>query len=305
MILESLIYYFVALFEGIFLIIIGFYLIIIGFYLIYAFKPPLLPFFCFFCFFIVYFVFFIPTVYCEGIEDPFVIVTQISDLSSLESKNIIREAYSGVSGIYMFQCIVTGSMYIGSSINIYGRFYCHLNNLSSNLHLQNAANKYGWDAFNFRVIETCLPADLITREQFNLDILFNNFPAGLIYNFCAIAYSALGYIHTAEAKAAMIGNTNRLGTTHTAETKAAISAAISKAIIGHIVTYETKALIQLNQPNRRSIYVYDLNKKLLGEYLSLRDTAKFLEVSHVTVRKYLASGKPLKGQYILRTSPLS
>jgi len=112
---------FVALFEGIFLIIIGFYLIIIGFYLIYAFKPQLLSFFCFFCIFIVYFVFLIPTVYCDGIEDPFAIKQLFSDLSSFEIRTQIKEAYSGVSGIYMFQCIVTGGMYIGSSINLYDR----------------------------------------------------------------------------------------------------------------------------------------------------------------------------------------
>src|SRR5690348_12563397 len=87
MFFSFLIYNPVALFEGIFLIIIGFYLI-------YVFKPQLLPFFSFFCMIIAYFMFFIPTVYCEGIEDPFSLVNQISDLSSLESKNIIREAYS-------------------------------------------------------------------------------------------------------------------------------------------------------------------------------------------------------------------
>jgi hypothetical protein len=96
-------------------------------------------------------VFLIPTVYCDGIEDPFAIKQLFSDLSSFEIRTQIKEAYSGVSGIYMFQCIVTGGMYIGSSINLYDRFCDHVMGISSNLHLQNAANKYGWDFFNFWV----------------------------------------------------------------------------------------------------------------------------------------------------------
>src|SRR3954471_4347596 len=119
---------------------------------------------------ILYFVFFMPTVYCEEFNKLFPVVQQFTDLSSLETKSLIREVYSKVSGIYIFQCTETGGMYIGSSINLYDRFYAHLNDLSSNLYLQNAANKYGWDSFNFRVIETCSPTELVTREQFNLNI---------------------------------------------------------------------------------------------------------------------------------------
>ena len=68
---------------------------------------------------------FIPTVYCEGLEDPFSMVKQFSDLSSLNTQNMIREGYSGVSGIYMFQCTETGGIYIGSSVDLYKRFYAH------------------------------------------------------------------------------------------------------------------------------------------------------------------------------------
>jgi len=39
---------------------------------------------------------------------PFSIVQQFTDLSSLDTKNMIKEAYSGVSGIYMFQNTETG-----------------------------------------------------------------------------------------------------------------------------------------------------------------------------------------------------
>src|SRR4051794_34233370 len=164
---------------------------------------------------------FIPTVSCEGVVDPFPLVQQFTDLSSQDTKTSIREAYSEVSGIYMFQCTETGGTYIGSAVNLYDRVYDHLNNHSSNLHLQNAANKYGWDSFIFALSRLVLlppfgggcpwtPACILDEvgmrvalEQSYLDILFNNFPKELVYNFCAVAYSMLGYIHTAEAKAAI------------------------------------------------------------------------------------------------------
>jgi len=85
---------------------------------------------------------------------------------------MVKEAYSGVSGIYMFQCTETGGTYIGSSVDLYGRFYEHLTGGGdkSNLHLQRAANKYGWDSFIFGVIETCPSSELVAIEQSYLDI---------------------------------------------------------------------------------------------------------------------------------------
>jgi group I intron endonuclease len=239
-------------------------------------------------FLILYFVFFTPTVYCEEVNDLFPVVQQFSDLSSLDTKTLIRAAYSGVSGIYMFQCTETGGMYIGSSINLYDRFYEHLSAHSSNLHLQNAANKYTWDSFIFRIIETCPSSELIAREQSYLDIIFNNFPKELVYNFCAVAYSMLGYIHTPETKAAIsaamsvksIGNTNRLGTTNTAESKAKVS----KNIIGNTNGW--------NQPSSKSIYVYDPDsRKLVGEFPSQVQASKSLQIPYTTLLRYLANGK--------------
>jgi len=242
------------------------------------------------------FVDFIPTLYCEGVDNLFPVEREFADLSVPNTKDIIIKAYSGVSGIYMFQCNETGGIYIGSSIDLYDRFYKHINDISSNLHLQSSANKYGWDSFIFRVIETCLPTELMTREQFYLDILFKNFSKELIYNFCAFAYSTLGYRHNAEALAAisaaisvkLIGNTNRLGITHTAEAKAAIS----QAKIGN-----TNAI-------HITVFVYDLENKLVAKFPSQREAARSLNVPQSTFRWYLKTGRVYKGKYTLRSTPL-
>jgi hypothetical protein len=51
-------------------------------------------------------------------------------------------ALNGLSGIYCFKCLVTGAMYIGSSVNLGDRLRDHIL-ASSNIHLRNAIAKYG------------------------------------------------------------------------------------------------------------------------------------------------------------------
>jgi hypothetical protein len=85
--------------------------------------------------------------------------------------------------------------------------------------------------------------------------------------------------------AAKLGNTNRLGTTHTAET-------IDR--------------IKLNQPNRKNVFVYlhETPEKLVGEYTSLFEASKSLEIPYTTLRRYLANGKVWNNKYIIRSSRL-
>jgi len=235
----------------------------------------------------------IPIVYCEGIEDPFSIVREFTNLSSLDTRNMIKEAYSGVSGIYIFQNTETGGIYIGSSISLYDRFYSHLHDIDSNIRLQNAVNKYGWDSFTFRLIETCLSTELATREQFNLDILFKNFPKELVYNFCAVAYSILGYTHTTETKAAL---------------RAASSARNSgknNPMFGKTHTAQSRDQIRLNQPNRKPVFVYDLSNSLVGEYPSIKVAATALNCSIASIFKTLDTGKRLRKIYLITSRPLS
>lgn len=78
------------------------------------------------------------------------------------------------SGIYKIRNKTNGKFYIGSSCDIWGRFYNHRSQLNRNIHdnqyLQNAWNKYGESEFEFVVMKKCQPKDLITEEQKELDI---------------------------------------------------------------------------------------------------------------------------------------
>lgn len=89
-----------------------------------------------------------------------------------------EEKYKDNIGIYQIVNLVNGKVYIGQTIERFQRRYWHHNwCLNSNKHfnkyLQNAWNKYGKDAFEFRVVHTLQPNEDINEfekyyiEQFN------------------------------------------------------------------------------------------------------------------------------------------
>jgi len=88
-------------------------------------------------------------------------------------------------------------IYIGSSKDIYSRWYQHKNKLRSNdhhsRHLQNAWNLYGEDSFVFEIIEEVKKEKdlLLEKEQYYLDF-YKSYKSEIGYNVCLIAHSCLG-----------------------------------------------------------------------------------------------------------------
>jgi len=158
------------------------------------------------------------------------------------------------SGVYEIANLVNGHRYIGSAVNLYKRWQNHQgdlrNNIHGNKHLQHAWNKYGQDAFQFRVLVLCAREHLVLFEQRAMDHLAPE------YNICPMAYSQLGMVRSDEVcdkisralsgrkrkpfsdetrarmSASKMGNIytrghkNALGHKHTPETRAKISAAV-------------------------------------------------------------------------------
>jgi group I intron endonuclease len=102
------------------------------------------------------------------------------------------------SGIYKIVNTANGKQYVGSAVSISKRFGEHRhylrNGTHSNTRLQNAWNKYGEDAFEFRVVGKCPPERLIELEQEVMDHLKPE------YNIRLIAKSNLGLKFSEEAR---------------------------------------------------------------------------------------------------------
>lgn len=99
-------------------------------------------------------------------------------------------------GVYLIRNKVNGLIYIGIAIHFRKRWNLHKANLNKrnhhSRHLQHAWNKYGPDAFEFKIIEMVEDkTKLLEREQFWLDWLKPYDPIKG-YNICKVAESRLG-----------------------------------------------------------------------------------------------------------------
>ena len=137
------------------------------------------------------------------------------------------------SGIYEIVNAVNGKRYIGAAKNFSARWRAHKSDLRRNKHhsskLQNAWNKYGEAAFEFRVLIRCAATkgDLISAEQHLMDTTHPE------YNICKKADSPLGVKHRPEVCAAVSARmTGKKRGPHSA----AHRAAISKALQGREIT---------------------------------------------------------------------
>lgn len=77
------------------------------------------------------------------------------------------------AGVYLISNNVNGKCYVGSSIHLTQRRKEHfsrlMHNRHENIHLQNAYNKYGREAFEFEILETLsiddnIKENLLKRE---------------------------------------------------------------------------------------------------------------------------------------------
>jgi group I intron endonuclease len=111
-----------------------------------------------------------------------------------------------ISGIYQIRNLINNKIYVGSSINLKNRKNTHFHKLRknshSNLHLQNAWNKYGENNFIFEILEECKEDFLLAEEQKYIEKIKPE------YNIRKIAESNFGLKHSKESIEKMSGEKN-------------------------------------------------------------------------------------------------
>jgi group I intron endonuclease len=232
---------------------------------------------------------------------------------------LIKKDLNNLSGIYAFKYNDGSKIYIGSSINLAIRTCNHLNNLNSNLYLQNDLKKHGLNNFTLVVLEMLpvaikyLPlklqaehyAKLIELEQKYLDIYPDK------YNINPIAgKSRAGSKHSEATKELMsklrTKNSSFLNKTHSAELIEKIRVRItgpSNHMFGKAVTDVNKNLI--SKLFSKTVYLYDAHTfKLIAKYSRHGLLIKELNISSKTLVKYKDLGKVFRDKYIISSLEL-
>lgn len=138
-----------------------------------------------------------------------------------------------VAGIYLITNKKTGQKYVGGSIDIENRMYFHEHSPNNGSYIDDAIQKYGFDSFDWQVIEK-LPADwkiIGKREKYWIKF-YNTFKNKKHYNLDEGGVGRSGYTHTQQTKDKMSkskkgkysGKNNPMyGKKHTPETRKKMS----------------------------------------------------------------------------------
>lgn len=109
-----------------------------------------------------------------------------------------------------------------------------------------------------------------------------------------IGAASLNRWQMAEYRAKIIASME--GKTHSEQSKANMSA----KKLGIPKSEEHKLKISLSQPNRKSIIVTNLETNVSIEYASIREAAREMNETNVTLGKYLKNSKIFRGVYLIK-----
>ena len=191
--------------------------------------------------------------------------------------------------------IESGKSYIGSSNKLNIRFkqyfnYNHISYPKRNSTIYKALLKHGYAKFRLEILEYCPYDKLLQREQFYFDKLKPE------YNILTIAGSPLGYRHSEAAKKLIgIASKNRKVSESTRDIK-------REALLGKKFNKERLEKMQLSNTLRQSVLLTNTETGDIKEFSSMTDAGKYLDISRVTVKKYLISKTSYKGYIISKVS---
>ena len=173
--------------------------------------------------------------------------------------------YKDLSGIYTITNIVNNKIYCGScTTSIFQRFGNHKRELRkgthTNLHLQNAWNKYGEEAFSFDILEEHSPELCLGMEQYWMNLLdVCNRNKG--YNIAPVAGNSYGQKRTLEQR-------KNISKATTGKRKGKLNPRY-----GTTWSKETRYKIE-NSTRNKAVIKLDLDNNIIEEYKSLSEAGK-------------------------------
>lgn len=209
-------------------------------------------------------------------------------INSDEEKESIINENKGRSGIYRWEHIDSGKSYIGSAKNLSSRFkqyfnYNHISYPKRNMTIYKSLLKHGYAKFRLEILEYCSTDKLLTREQFYFD---NYNPE---YNILKIAGSPLGYRHSEAAKDRIsLANKNKIVSESTRYLK-------RKILLGKTLDSERLEKMRVGNVLRQPVLLTKTETGDTLEFSSMTDAGKFLDISRITISKYLLNNLSYKG----------
>lgn len=195
------------------------------------------------------------------------------------NKGIIYKDNKGKSGVYRINNEINGKSYIGSSINLVGRFSNYyslvsLKNKERSSIINNSILKYGHSNFSLDILEYCEPSLCRSREQYYLNLLKSE------YNICKKVDSPLG------VKRDLTFSIN-LSKARQGKTKIP---GLNRNITPIIPSAETKLKMSA-RAGGVSVKIYDESDNFIKEFPTMSSAAKHMGVTHKTIANVLKTGK--------------
>jgi hypothetical protein len=194
------------------------------------------------------------------------------------------------SGIYMI--IINNKFYIGSSLCISKRLFCHRRRLKSGKHanvmLINSFNKYGKEACFFKILEYCERDVLLVREKFYIDLLKpelnietdpinqnGSYKSKTVYQYDLNGKFIKEHMSAAEAE-------RTFGKQSSIIASCARGNTAFKSAYGYLWSYEKKENLSYSnnssKAKAKTVYQYDLSGTFLSKYTSIAEAIRVLNL---------------------------
>jgi len=202
--------------------------------------------------------------------------------------------------IYKISNMIDDRIYIGSTINIKGRWTEHKRKLSmnkhENIHLQRFVNKYGINSIYFDIIEEVDNNVLLSKEQHYIDVTKNKFNIAI----CSSA-PMFGKNHSIESLKKI--SLSSSGINNPMYGKKRPSWLIDKLIMiskNRIQTKDEKIKRLINLSNRLELIIQKDN--IIHYCFSVHHASKIIKVSHQAVSKALKNNTKSNGWMIKKSN---